>query len=61
VLDEAAQAARGLGHDFVGTEHVLLGLFQVPDSDAARALTALGLSATAVRTEVVKRVAALMS
>src|SRR5881296_2214437 len=42
-LDGAAAAARGLGHNYVGTEHVLLGLYSQPEGIAAKALHEEGL------------------
>src|SRR5690349_1686763 len=39
-LTGAADSARRLGHNYVGTEHVLLGLFAEPDGIAAKVLTA---------------------
>jgi len=44
-----ADEARALGHPFLGTEHVLLGLFAEIDGVAARALRALGITEAAVR------------
>ncbi len=38
-----------LDHDYVGTEHLLLGLIRVDDGMAARALALPGISMTAVR------------
>jgi ClpA/ClpB-like protein len=35
--------ARQLGHNYLGTEHVLAGLLEQPDGVAAQALTALGV------------------
>jgi hypothetical protein len=37
-LSAAADAARELGHNYIGTEHILLGLFQTPESIAAKVL-----------------------
>ncbi len=44
VLKFAQQAARELKKDYVGCEHMLLGLLKVEDGIAAKALTELGLS-----------------
>ncbi len=38
VLEDASTEARRLGHGYVGTEHLLLGLFATPESIAARIL-----------------------
>ena len=43
VLSLAQEAALELGHDYVGTEHVLIGLTKVKNSVAAKALEALGI------------------
>src|SRR6266545_3168322 len=51
VVTAAQQEARRLGHDCVGTEHVLLGLLQ-GEGIAARALGDLGVAADAVEREV---------
>ncbi len=52
VVTLAQEEARMLDHDYVGTEHVLLGLIRVDDGMAARALASLGISPTAVRQQV---------
>ncbi len=51
-LEGASTAARRLGHNYVGTEHVLLGLFAEPEGIAARALTQAGLTADSVEAAV---------
>ena len=43
VLSLAQEAALELGHDYVGTEHVLIGLIKVKNGVAAKALEELGL------------------
>ena len=43
VLSLAQEAALELGHDYVGTEHVLIGLTKVKNSVAAKALGELGI------------------
>lgn len=48
----AQEQARDLGHDYIGTEHLLLGLLVDPNSAAASVLTAQGVSAEAVRGQV---------
>jgi ATP-dependent Clp protease ATP-binding subunit ClpC len=52
VVVRAQEEARGLQHDYIGTEHILLGLFSMPTSAAARALRNLGVTAAAVRAGV---------
>ena len=49
VVVRAQEEARGLQHDYIGTEHILLGLFSTPTSVAARALRTVGVTAAAVR------------
>ncbi len=48
----AQEEARLLGHNYIGTEHLLLGLIQEGDGVAARALEALGVELQAVRRQV---------
>ena len=48
----AQEEARHLNHDYIGTEHILLGLIHEQEGIAARALTALDISLEAVRAEV---------
>ena len=43
VLDETLDQALGLGHNYIGTEHVLLGIMKVPDCRAAGVLTRFGV------------------
>ena len=43
VLSLAQEAALELGHDYIGTEHVLIGLTKVKNGVAAKALEELGL------------------
>jgi ATP-dependent Clp protease ATP-binding subunit ClpA len=54
----AQEAARELQHDYIGTEHMLLGLLVHPDTVAAHALGAVGVSADSVRRAVIDRVGA---
>ena len=48
----AQEEARALHHNYIGTEHILLGLIQEGEGVAAKALESLGISLDAVRTEV---------
>lgn len=52
VLSFAQEAALELGHDYVGTEHVLIGLIKVKTGVAAKALNELGLSAETIIEDV---------
>jgi ATP-dependent Clp protease ATP-binding subunit ClpA len=49
VLELALREALQLGHNYVGTEHLLLGLVRQNDGVAARILSNLGLDADGVR------------
>ena len=48
----AQEEAVLLSHDYIGTEHILLGLIQEGEGVAAKALESLGISLEAVRAEV---------
>jgi ATP-dependent Clp protease ATP-binding subunit ClpC len=52
VLVLAQEAARLLGHSFIGTEHLLLALLDEGKGPAAKALTSSGLSSEIVREKV---------
>ena len=56
VLSFAQEAALELGHDYVGTEHVLIGLIKVKNSVAAKALNELGLSAETIIEDVAEHI-----
>lgn len=53
-LQSALEAARDLGHTYIGTEHLLLGLLAEPDSAASRLLTSRGVTKEGVRERVVE-------
>jgi ATP-dependent Clp protease ATP-binding subunit ClpA len=48
----AQEEARQLQHNYIGTEHILLGLLGEPDGLAGRALASFGMSRDGVREEV---------
>ena len=48
----AQEEARRLNHNYIGTEHILLGLIHEGEGVAARALESLGISLDAVRQQV---------
>jgi ATP-dependent Clp protease ATP-binding subunit ClpA len=48
----AQEEARMLNHNYIGTEHILLGLIHEGEGVAARALESLGISLEAVRQQV---------
>jgi len=50
----AQQEARELNHNYIGTEHLLLGLMREPESVAARALQELKISPDTVREQVIQ-------
>lgn len=52
VLVLAQEEARLLGHSFIGTEHILLGLISEEEGVAAQALKSLGITLEAVRARV---------
>ena len=52
VIELAGEEARHLGHNYVGTEHLLLGLIRESEGVAARVLLNLGLKLDEVREEV---------
>ena len=52
VIDLAQDEARMLNHNYIGTEHILLGLIREGEGVAAQALESLGVSLDAVRLQV---------
>ena len=54
----AQDEARSLNHNYVGTEHVLLGLLREEHGGAARALSAVGIRSDAARDQVRRTVGA---
>src|SRR3954463_10230992 len=52
VIEYAIEEARRLNHNYVGTEHLLLGLLREHDGVAAQVLMNLGLKLEEVREEV---------
>src|SRR5258706_590047 len=48
----AQEEARTVKHNYIGTEHVLLGLIHEGEGEAAKALESLGISLAAVRRQV---------
>ena len=53
VLELAMDEARRLGHNYIGTEHLLLGLIREGESVAARVLEAMGVAIHRARVQVV--------
>jgi ATP-dependent Clp protease ATP-binding subunit ClpA len=54
VIDLAYEAARQLNNNYIGTEHLLLGILQEGESLAARVLTQLGVDLATARQAVLK-------
>jgi ATP-dependent Clp protease ATP-binding subunit ClpC len=54
VLELSLQESRALGHHYVGTEHILLGLIREGDGVAARVLAQLGADPDRAREQVVQ-------
>src|SRR6266545_2472890 len=52
VIPLAQEEARRLNHNYIGTEHLLLGLLAEGEGVAAKALEGLGISLEAVRVQV---------
>ena len=53
-LELAAEEARSLGHNYIGTEHLLLGLIREGEGMASQVLLNLGLDLNTVRNEVME-------
>jgi ATP-dependent Clp protease ATP-binding subunit ClpC len=58
-IEEAIAAARELGHNYVGTEHLLLGLIRERDGVAAHVLLNLGVTVDRVRKELLSLLGAM--
>jgi len=55
VIKYAIEEARTFEHNYIGTEHILLGLFLETDGIAAQVLTNLGVKIEDVRDEIARR------
>jgi ATP-dependent Clp protease ATP-binding subunit ClpC len=53
-LELSLEEARQLGHNYIGTEHLLLGLIREGEGVAARVLENLGVDLAKVRTQVIR-------
>ncbi len=53
-LELAAEEARSLGHNYIGTEHLLLGLIREGEGIASQVLMNLGMDLNSVRNEVME-------
>ena len=56
VLELSLEEARQLGHNYIGTEHILLGLLREGEGVAARVLETLGADPAKIRTQVIRMV-----
>lgn len=54
VLELSAEEARSLGHNYIGTEHLLLGLIREGEGVASQVLLNLGLDLNTVRNEIME-------
>ena len=56
IFETALNEARQLGHNYIGTEHILLGLIQDDEGVAGKVLQNLGIDRQRVRTQVIRAV-----
>jgi ATP-dependent Clp protease ATP-binding subunit ClpC len=54
MLEYSLEEMRNLGHNYIGTEHLLLGLIRENDSEAAQVMLSMGIELDKVRKEVLK-------
>nr|YP_010337235.1 Clp protease ATP binding subunit [Pseudoerythrocladia kornmannii]UNJ16820.1 Clp protease ATP binding subunit [Pseudoerythrocladia kornmannii] len=54
VLELCLEEARQLGHNYIGTEHLLMGLVREGEGVAARVLENLGVNVSSIRAEVIQ-------
>ena len=54
MLEYSLEEMRNLGHNYIGTEHLLLGLIRENDSEAAQVMISMGIELDLVRKEVLK-------
>ncbi len=54
VLELSLEEARQLGHNYIGTEHLLMGLVREGEGVAARVLENLSVNIASIRTEVIQ-------
>jgi len=59
-LEKALSEALQLGHNYIGTEHILLGLFTDPDGLAARIMSDAGITHDAIRSRVIEMLSGIM-
>src|SRR4028119_2017317 len=56
IFETALNEARQLGHNYIGTEHILLGLIQDDEGVAGKVLQNLGIDRQRVRTQAIRAV-----
>jgi len=54
LISHSAEEARALGHNYIGTEHLLLGILREEKETAFVVLSTLGIEITALRQEILK-------
>jgi len=54
VIEYVIEEARNLNHDYIGTEHILLGLLRVSEGVASQVLVNLGVNIEKARMEIEK-------
>lgn len=54
ILEIAQEEANSLGHDYIGTEHILLALLREQDGVAAQVLSNMGINLEKVREEIIE-------
>ena len=55
LFEQSFKEARSLGHNYIGTEHLLLGLTEAGEGVAAKVLQNLGVDLKNIRTAVIRR------
>jgi ATP-dependent Clp protease ATP-binding subunit ClpC len=55
IFEHSFRESLDLGHNYIGTEHIVLGLIRDPSGDTSEVLTALGVRTDAVRNAVMDR------
>ena len=61
LLGDAVAVALQFGHNYIGTEHLLLGIYRSPGSKAARILAEIGAPEATARTHVTEELRGLMA
>lgn len=59
VMERADEEARGMGHSYVGTEHILLAIAEAEDSEGAIILSSLSIVGEAIRAEILSELGAV--